>query len=191
MNNIKSTDIYLIDQILKGNFKNFKTILDVGCGDGRNLPYFFENNFEVFGIDPDEKRLLAVINRMKIKTENFKVAVAENIPFSQAFDLIICNAVLHFAKNKLHFDSMLFSIWDRLAANGILFIRLASDIGIEKLIKPIDYGNYLLPDGTIRYLVSQEELLNYTKVLNARLVEPIKTTNVQGLRCMTTWILRK
>jgi tellurite methyltransferase len=28
-------------------------------------------------------------------------------------------------------------------------------------------------------------------MLNAQLFEPIKTTNVQNLRCMTTWCLQK
>ena len=50
-NQIINTDIYLVDQILKGNFNDFKTVLDVGCGAGRNLPYFLENGFEVFGLD--------------------------------------------------------------------------------------------------------------------------------------------
>jgi len=82
-------------------------------------------------------------------------------------------------------------MWNKLTDNGILFIRLASDIGIEKLVKPIGEGMYQLPDGSSRYLVSEQILLDYTKKLNAQLLEPLKTTNVQNLRCMTTWILKK
>ena len=46
---------------------------------------------------------------------------------------------------------MLFSIWNKLNTNGILFIRLASDIGIENLVQSIENGNYLLPDGSTRF----------------------------------------
>lgn len=189
---IINTDIYLIDQILKGRFNNSKTILDVGCGTGRNLPYFLHGAFEVFGIDSDEKQINELIHNKQVKRANFKVAQAHNIPFNNVkFDLIICNAVLHFADNKEHFERMLQSMWNRLEQGGILFMRLASNIGIEPLIEPMGNGKYALPDGSIRYLVDQNELLNYTENMNATLVEKIKTTNVQDMRCMTTWIVKK
>ena len=189
---IINTDIYLIDQILKGRFNNSKTILDVGCGTGRNLPYFLHGAFEVFGIDSDEKQINELIHNKQVKRANFKVAQAHNIPFNNVkFDLIICNAVLHFADNKEHFERMLQSMWNRLEQGGILFMRLASNMGIEPLIEPMGNGKYALPDGSIRYLVDQNELLNYTENMNATLVEEIKTTNVQDMRCMTTWIVKK
>jgi len=192
LNQLKHTDIYLIDQILKGRLESTKTILDVGCGKGRNLDYFIAQNIEVFGLDLNKDNIDGIVEHKKVAAANFKTALAENIPFEkQQFDLIICNAVLHFAKNKNHFEEMLFSMWNRLATNGILFIRLASDIGIENLVKPIGNQNFELPDGTTRYLVSEKELINYTGQLNGKLVEQIKTTNVQSLRCMTTWILKK
>lgn len=189
---IINTDIYLIDQILKGRFDNTKRVLDVGCGTGRNLPYFLHGDFEVFGIDSDEKQINELIHNKQVNRANFKVAKADKIPFNNLeFDLIICNAVLHFANDKEHFERMLQSMWNRLEQGGILFMRLASNIGIEPLIEPMGNGKYALPDGTIRYLVDQNELLKYTENMNAELVEKIKTTNVQDIRCMTTWVLKK
>ena len=189
---IINTDLYLIDQILKGRFDHTKRVLDVGCGTGRNLPYFLHGDFEVFGIDSDEKQINELIHNKQVNRANFKVARADNIPFNNLeFDLIICNALLHFANDKEHFERMLQSMWNRLEQGGILFMRLASNIGIEPLIEPMGNGKYALPDGTIRYLVDQNELLKYTENMNATLVEKIKTTNVQDMRCMTTWILKK
>ena len=189
---IINTDLYLIDQILKGRFDHTKRVLDVGCGTGRNLPYFLHGDFEVFGIDSDEKQINELIHNKQVNRANFKVARADNIPFNNLeFDLIICNALLHFANDKEHFERMLQSMWNRLEQGGILFMRLASNIGIEPLIEPMGNGKYALPDGTIRYLVDQNELLKYTENMNATLVEEIKTTNVQDMRCMTTWILKK
>lgn len=193
---LQKTDIYIIDQILKGRFDCVKSVLDAGCGSGRNLTYFLQNNYNVYGIDPDENRLKQTQNIVKelspsTPLSNFKVSKAESIPFNQNFDLIICNAVLHFANNKEHFEKILFSLWEKLNNNGILFIRLASDIGIENLVEKLGNGNYVLPGGTTRYLVSEEAILDYTKHLNAELLEPIKTTNVQNLRCMTTWVIKK
>jgi len=190
-------DIYLFDQLLKGRFDNCHNIIDIGCGGGRNLHYFLQNGFEVYGIDPnrdavDRVKQLSASLAQANPTENFIVAVAEDLPYpDNFFDLAICSAVLHFARSHEHFDAMLKSIWNVIKPGGYFFARLASDIGIENLVAPICNGVYLLPDGSTRYLVNETVLLEYTRKLNAELIEPIKTTNVQNLRCMTTWCLRK
>lgn len=190
-------DIYLFDQLLKGRFDVCKTVIDVGCGYGRNLVYFLKNGFEVFGVDKDEaaidevRRLSDEIAPLN-PASNFRVALVEELPFEDGmFDLAICSAVLHFAKDTDHFDKMVRSIWRVLKPGGFLFARLASDIGIERLITPAGNGRYRLPDGSDRYLVNQQVLLDYTGDLNGQLFEPIKTTNVQNIRCMTTWCVQK
>jgi len=190
-------DIYLFDQLLKGTYDNCRKVLDAGCGSGRNLIYFLGNGYEVYGIDPNP----AAIETVKILSQNlspanaldnFQVAAAEDLPFdSDYFDLVISSAVLHFANNKEHFERMLRSMWRVLKPGGYLFSRLASDIGIESLVRSLGNGRYLLPDGSERFLVNEKLLLDYTESLDGHLHEPIKTTNVQNLRCMTTWCLQK
>lgn len=190
-------DIYLFDQLLKGRFNNCNKVLDAGCGGGRNLVYFLRNGFDVFGIDPNPQVVkvvteLAASLAPDIPSTNFRVAAAEELPFEDAsFDLVISSAVLHFAANEFHFDGMLRSMWRVLKPGGYLFARLASDIGIETLVQNLGSGRYLLPDGSERFLVNEEMLLDYTNDLNGKLYEPIKTTNVQNLRCMTTWCLQR
>jgi SAM-dependent methyltransferase len=190
-------DIYLFDQLLKGRFDNCRTVLDAGCGSGRNIAYFLQNGFSVYGVDQSEhavelsKRLSADLCADH-SPDNFKLAALENLPFDDGrFDLVICSAVLHFANDAEHFDSMLRSLWRVLKPGGYFFARLASDIGIETLVQPLGNYRYLLPDGSERFLVNEEILLEYTRELGAQLYEPIKTTNVQNLRCMTTWCMQK
>jgi SAM-dependent methyltransferase len=191
-------DIYLFDQLLKGRFNYCQKVLDVGCGGGRNLPYFLQNGYQVYGIDPNPEAVEQVRSLAKTlvpganSAENFTIAKAENMPFGDnTFDLAICSAVLHFANDNNHFDAMLRSIWRILKPGGFLFARLASDIGIEHLVTPLKNSRYALPDGSERFLVNEQVLLEYTNVLGGELFEPIKTTNVQNLRCMTTWCVRK
>jgi len=189
-------DIYLFDQLLKGRYDNCKKVLDAGCGGGRNLFYFLRNGYEVFGIDPNPQAIAAVKELAAALApnnpqQNFAVAGAEDLPYDDAsFDLVICSAVLHFAKDEQHFDAMLRSMFRVLKPGGYFFARLASDIGIETRVQPLGNCRYLLPDGSERFLVNQQTLLNYTNELGA-LYEPIKTTNVQNLRCMTTWCVQK
>lgn len=86
---------------------------------------------------------------------------------------------------------MLDEMWRVLKPNGIFFSRLASTIGIEDRIKHKHGRWYLLPDGSERFLVDESMLVAATDRLGAKLIEPIKTVNVQNQRCMTTWCLRK
>jgi len=190
-------DIYLFDQLLKGRYNDCHKVLDAGCGGGRNLFWFLQNGYDVYGIDSNPNAVQAVKDLSMAlapvnPVENFITATAENLPFANgSFDLVLSSAVLHFAQNHDHFDAMLRSMWRVLKHGGYLFVRLASDIGIEPLVKHLGNGRYLLPDGSERYLVNEDKLLAYTTDLGGYLHEPIKTTNVQNLRCMTTWCLQK
>jgi len=189
-------DIYLFDQLLKGRYDNATKVLDVGCGGGRNLFYFLRNGYEVFGIDPDPTAI-EVVKELSATLapgnpeENFIIATAEELPYPDAeFDLIICNAVLHFANDEQHFENMLRSMFRVLKPGGYFFARLASSIGIETLVEPLGNQRYLLPDGSERFLVDEERLIKYTYELGF-FYEPLKTTNVQNMRAMTTWCVQK
>jgi tellurite methyltransferase len=107
------------------------------------------------------------------------------------FGAVISSAVLHFARDAAHFSAMLGEMWRVLAPGGLFFARLASSIGIESLIKPLGAGRYLLPDGSERFLVDEAALVSAAEELGAARLDPLKTTNVQNQRCMSTWVLRK
>ena len=190
-------DIYLFDQILKSRFNSSDRILDVGCGSGRNLVYFLRNGFDVFGVDQnpvaiDQALSLAANLAPKLPVGNFQTSVAEDLPFAdEHFDVVISSAVLHFAESDVYFRSMFDEMWRVLKSNGLFFARLASSIGIEDKIESIGTGRFLIPDGSKRFLVNEEMLISISETIGATLLEPIKTTNVQNLRCMTTWVLRK
>src|SRR5437879_3541511 len=110
-------DIYLFDQLLKGRYSNCYKVLDAGCGGGRNLVYFLNNGYDVYAIDSNPKvvemvKELSLTLAPAIPLTNFQVTAVEDMPFGDAqFDLMISSAVLHFAKDNLHFDKMLLSMW--------------------------------------------------------------------------------
>ena len=44
-------DIYVFDQILRGNIASGMRVLDAGCGFGRNLVHLLREGCEVFALD--------------------------------------------------------------------------------------------------------------------------------------------
>ena len=190
-------DIYLFDQILRGRIASGQRIVDAGCGGGRNLVYFFKNEFEVFGVDGDPRAIASVrdIARQlapRLPEANFRVEPVERMTFPDAFaDVVLGSAVLHFARDDQHFSAMLREMWRVLKPGGLLFCRLASDIGMETRVQRIDGRRFVLPDGSERYLVDEAILIALTRDLGGRLLDPLKTTIVQDQRCMTTWVVGK
>lgn len=180
-------DIYLFDQLLRGRFDHRRTILDAGCGSGRNLPFFVAQGFVVSAID-SEPAAVAAVRRLVPDVHRGEL---EALPWNDgAFDAVICSAVLHFARDARHWEGMVRDMWRVLAPGGLFFARLASSIGIEPLL-PAATGRMRLPDGSQRFVVDEEMLLNTTAALGGRLLDPLKTTVVQAQRAMTTWVAEK
>ena len=188
-------DIYVFDQILRGNITNQMRVFDAGCGYGRNLVHLLREGCEIFALDASREgvehvRKLSAALGTGLPAENFQVGVIEQIPFPDAFaDVVICNAVLHFARDEDHFHQMLSEMWRVLRPGGMLFCRLGSRIGMD--FKWIEGKRYVTGDGSEWFLVDEKMLLDLTAQMNATLVDPLKTTIVQDHRCMTTWVLRK
>jgi SAM-dependent methyltransferase len=188
-------DIYLFDQLLRGNIAPGMRILDAGCGGGRNLVYLLREGYEIFAADAnpsgvEQVRALAAALAPTFPAENFRVEAVEAMSFPNGFaDVVLLSAVLHFARDDAHFTAMLHGAWRALKPGGLFFCRLASTIGMQQ--QRLSGRRFLSPDGEERYLVDESFLVELTAELGARLVDPIKTTVVQNQRCMTTWVLRK
>ena len=190
-------DIYLFDQLLRGRIQPGMLVLDAGCGAGRNLIYLLREGYEVFGADSDsraiaETRRLAANLAPHLPAGNFRVESVEQMSFPDSFaDVVLSSAVLHFARDDEQFHAMLRGTWRILKAGGLLFCRLASDIGMEGRFHRIAGRRFRLLDGSERYLVDEALLLRLTAEVGGQLVDPLKTTVVQGQRAMTTWVVRK
>ena len=190
-------DIYLFDQIAKGRFVDRPRVLDAGCGHGRNLIYLLRSGHDVWGVDPsssaiDTVRSVAATLRSDLSAEQFQAVPIEACAFEEeSFDAVLSNAVLHFATDPTHFEEMLRGAWRFLAPGGLFFCRLATTISVESVISPLGEGQYRLGDGSKRFLVDLDTILEWTDRLGGRLLDPVKTTNVQNLRAMTTWVVER
>jgi SAM-dependent methyltransferase len=188
-------DIYVFDQILRGNIGSGMRILDAGCGYGRNLVHLLREGCEIFAVDANPEsvahvRALASELAPNLAATNFRVGPIEKMDFPDDFaDVVICSSVLHFARDEAHFLTMLKELWRVLRPGGMLFCRLGSRIGMN--FERVRGNIFRINDGSEWFLVDEIELMKLTQQMNAVMVDPLKTTIVQDHRCMTTWVLRK
>jgi SAM-dependent methyltransferase len=188
-------DIYVFDQVLRGNIVPGMRVLDAGCGYGRNLVHLLREGCEVFGVDANAEgvahvRALAAELAPNLPATNFRVGPIEKMAFPSDFaDVVLCNSVLHFARDEAHFLAMVTELWRVVRPGGMLFCRLGSRIGMD--FERIRGNIFRINDGSEWFLVDEAELMQMTSQMDALMVDPLKTTIVQDHRCMTTWVLRK
>ena len=190
-------DVYLFDQLLRGRVPAGATVLDAGCGAGRNLRYFLREGYRVLGADAspaaiDAVRALAAELAPHTPPDAFRVEPVEAMSFADGVaDLVISSAVLHFARDPAHFDAMLEGSWRVLRPGGLFWCRVAGLAGMEGSARPLGHGRYALPDGSERFLATEAMLRDATARLGGTLVDPLKTTIVHGQRAMMTWVARR
>jgi 2-polyprenyl-3-methyl-5-hydroxy-6-metoxy-1,4-benzoquinol methylase len=191
-------DIYVFDQLLRGRITEGMRVLDAGCGGGRNIVYMMRRGMDVRGVDANEpaivavQRLAAELNPESRAAERFRVEPVERMSFGDGeFDVVLSSAVMHFARDEAHWWDMLREMWRVLAPGGMLFARLATTVGHEARVQPLGGRHYVMPDGSERFLVDEAFIVDATREIGGRLIDPIKTSVVQDLRSMMTWVVRK
>ena len=189
LEHIRHMDIYLLDQILKQRYHKNDRILDAGCGEGRNLKWFSNFDYDIWGVDMDAERLKQARQNYPEIKERLIQAELSDLPFPEShFEQIICNAVLHFAEGEQQFYTMFSELIKVLKPGGTILIRTASNIGLPE-------SNPDLTDAVSNrkasYYLSRQIISEVIDRHKLRLLEPVKTTNVQDMRCMTTLVLQK
>lgn len=190
-------DIYLFDQLLKGRIQKGMTLLDAGCGNGRNIQYLMQAGVKVYGADVSEKAIDEVKQLAKelaptLPARNFIVSDLAALPYPEPyFDVVICSAVLHFAKDEAHFRSMVQELWRVLKPGGMLFCRLSTTIGLEDKLQHLQGRFYRMAHGPVWFLADEKLLVELEQQLGAERLDPLKTTVVEQDRSMTTWVLLK
>jgi len=150
-------------KVLKDN--KVKTVLDAGCGQGRNILYLLEQGFEVIGVDgaPNALTITDRLLRSKNKT-NYKLLNSELQDMSRinsnSVDAIVSITVLTHIFDSEKVISELYRI---LKPNGVVIIDFATtrDSTYEYISKGEKKGhNMFLEEGTkVRYIDNEKEIL--------------------------------
>jgi SAM-dependent methyltransferase len=192
-----NADLFLVDQVLKGFFKEGSVLLDAGCGEGRNLTYFLRNNFRVFGIDLNYSaiRMLRMAGRGRfpnLEPGNFIHGDILNHPFADNFfDYVLCFSVLHHAKDESHFHRMIASLAGTLKKEGILMIGMNSELCSEN--EDIRQQNRSLEHEKAgqRFMLNPAILHSIPGNPGLALNGPVMTMIIHGQEAMSYLVLKK
>ncbi len=190
---IGNTDIYLLDQIMKQRYTAPETILDAGAGAGRNLHWFVQAGFPVYGTDRDPAAVeILQQNYPGVPASRFQIASIESLPFPDAtFQHVISSAVLHFAENAVHFGQMFGEMCRVLKPSGSLFLRATTDVGLADKMIPLGQGRFRMPDGSDRFLMTRSMLDTQLRQHGMHYLEPFKTVLVDDMRSMAVVVVGK
>lgn len=188
-------DSAIFEQFVKGRLRPPMSVLDAGCGTGRNLMVFLREGFQIYGIDSDPDSVASARQRLlsvsaSFNPEHIQRGQIEHIPgAAQRFDVVLCLGVLHLADSAAHAQSMLAELWRVVAPGGMLLIRTGTPFAMETEVTARGNGVYELPDGMTRVLFRIGDANRLTAELGAMLLEPITAQVVPGQRSIMTWVL--
>ena len=116
-------------------------ILEVGCGNARNLVQFAKLNFECHGIDFSVKMLnnaekLCKKHNVKI---NLKEADITNLQFKENyFDYILHISSLHHLNSEEKITKALDQAYKVLNSNGLMLLTVWNKLQLKFILKPKD-----------------------------------------------------
>ena len=114
-------------------------VVDIGCGNGRDVKYLVENGLDVIGVDLSSQ--LLNIARKKVEEAKFINKDMRDLPFENSSfgGIWTCAAFHHLPKNEG--EKALKEFYRILKPKGILFISVKKGVG-ERMVKKDYYqGN--------------------------------------------------
>ena len=152
--------------------KNKKTLLDIGCGEGFSLSYFFAKGFYVSGIDFSS----AGVKQQNpdfvdfLKTGDLFQLLQETVDSGVRYDVLLLQNVLEHVLNPIE---LCFSLKLLLKKGGIVVITVPNDFSILQLealsagcidsefwVCPPDHLNYFNADSLVNTLTNTGFLIH-------------------------------
>ena len=170
---------FTIPDIFLSYLPNKASILDLGCGTGRDSKYFLEHSYKVTAVDGSKEfcKMASKFLNMPVRELNFL-----DMDYSNEFDgVFACASLLHLETKDL--INVLELIHKSLKNNGILYCsfklgnnirideknRLYNDMTVEKLntilnklnvkynlLKTLESNQYKLPTKFINFILYEE-----------------------------------
>lgn len=152
--------------------KHYSTLLDLGCGDGRDSIYFSKKGLKVTGVDFSQ----IAMDRLKIQNPDVQWIQQDirNIDFKEhSFDVIYSHLSLQYFDDETT-NQIVGKLYKILANNGLLFVKCKS-IDDQKYGQGEKVGEDLFMAEHLRHFFSKEYMV---KILHQfEIIKVIRTSS--------------
>lgn len=111
-----------IKTIIQNNEK--PSLLDVGCGYGRNIPLFKKFTQDITCIDPVQSAIDYVSEKHSVKAHTF---VPPNIDTNNLFDVVVCCNSIYYLNDTFDFPDYFQNITALLKSNAIFIVSFIGE----------------------------------------------------------------
>lgn len=166
-----------------------KTVLDLGCGGGKDALRLAREGFHVVGLDLSSAAIGQAEARAKeegLSAEFLAADMSEGLPFPpNSFDAVLANLSLHyFTSEKTRF--VMSEVRRVLAQGGVLVMHVnAVEEGERRkakgrVVRELEPGFYLEQDGVTRRYLDREDLEQLLEGWRVLKMEKLEIQNPQG-----------
>ena len=133
-NLVGHADIHVVDQFMKGLFPKGSTLLDAGCGEGRNLQIFAGSGVRYFGLDTDQRALRMARTYLRTCDPEFEDellqvgSLSDNHFPDSCFDSALLISVLHHCADIAEFRRELAGLKRILKPDARVLIKMETGI---------------------------------------------------------------
>ncbi|MEA2016966.1 MAG: class I SAM-dependent methyltransferase [Campylobacterota bacterium] len=121
----ESADVSEVQTLLLKTFKQKSSLLEIGCGSGRDALFMIKNDYDVIGIDGSRNMIEEAIQiHPELKEKLFHKTLPNDLEFEIKFDGIYSIATfMHLSKDDL--EEAILNIYNLLNQNGRFFMSVS------------------------------------------------------------------
>ena len=143
-------------------FNENSSILELGCGNGRDAIYFIKNSFKVLGVDQSKSAIKYLNDKAQwFSDSKFIQCDFTNLNDIGTFDVVYSRFTLH-SVSQYEQNRVIENAWNQLLKNGLLCIEARgkkNDL-FEKGVKVIDEKDAYIYNGHYRRFLDFDLLKN-------------------------------
>lgn len=121
------------------------SVLDVGCGQGRDALFLAGLGYDVTGIDASQLGISQMLDAAEARHLSLNGIVADfyDYDFSQTYDVIVLDSILHFHKKDLDREvALLHKLTAQLNPSGLICLFVHKSKAKERQLKQFFAQNY-------------------------------------------------
>jgi len=156
----RTGEMAYVEKLVKQYAPTAEKLLDLGCGTGTLLKYFFDRGFHVEGVDLSEGML--AVARQKLPKSKFTQQDMSAFSLSDTFDVITCvfDSINHLTK-YVEWENVFSRVNSHLRKDGIFIFDMNTQMKLETLVHSEPFVKKFNDIQTTMTITRQNDVYNW------------------------------